>query len=111
MHYILEKLGRQQCYIMGDFNPDLLKHEKHPPTEQFLDMMYYNAYIPLINRPTRITKETSTLIDNIFTNNYDIEDSLYSGLLQTFGTRGGWEFNHSHGAGTSSPSHKQQVEE
>ena len=83
MHYILEKLGRQQCYIMGDFNLDLLKHEKHPPTEQFLDMMYSNAYIPLINRPTRITKETSTLIDNIFTNNYDIKDSLYSGILQT----------------------------
>ena len=82
MHYILEKLGRQQCYIMGDFNLDL-KHEKHPPTEQFLDMMYSNAYIPLINRPTRITKETSTLIDNIFTNNYDIKDSLYSGILQT----------------------------
>ena len=44
MHYILEKLGRQQCYIMGDFNLDLLKHEKHPPTEQFLDMMYANAF-------------------------------------------------------------------
>ena len=76
MHYNLEILGRQQCYIMGDFNLDLLKHEKHPPTEQFLDMMYANAFIPLINRPTRIIKETSTLIDNIFTNNYD-------GTLQT----------------------------
>ena len=83
MHYILEKLGRQQCYIMGDFNLDLLKHEKHPPTKQFLDMMNANAFIPLINRPTLITKKTSTLIDNIFMNNYDIKDSLYSGILQT----------------------------
>ena len=82
MHYILVKLGWHQCYIMGDFNIDL-KHEKHPPTEQFLDMMYANAFIPLINRPTRITKETSTLIDNIFTNNYDIKVSLYSGISQT----------------------------
>ena len=46
-------------------------------------MMYANAYIPLINRSTRITKETSTLIDKIFSNNYDIKDSLYSGILQT----------------------------
>ena len=84
MNYILEKLGRQSCYIMGDFNLDLLKHEKHPPTEQFLDMIYANAYIPLINRPTRITKETYTLIDNIFTNNYDIKYSLYFGILQTY---------------------------
>ena len=58
-------------------------YRANPPTEQFLDMVYANAFIPLINRPTRITKETSTLIDNIFTNNYDIKDSLYSGILQT----------------------------
>ena len=35
-----------------------------------------------------------------------------SGLTHDFWTRtGGWEFDHSHGAGTSSPSHWQQVEE
>ena len=25
MHYILEQLRRQPCYIIGDFHPDLLK--------------------------------------------------------------------------------------
>ena len=35
-----------------------------------------------------------------------------NGLTHDFRTRtGGWEFDHSHGAGTSSPSHWQQVEE
>ena len=35
-----------------------------------------------------------------------------NGLTHDFGTRtGGWEFDRSHGAGTSSPSHWQQVEE
>ena len=35
-----------------------------------------------------------------------------NGLTHDFWTRtGGWEFDHSHGAGTSSPSHWQQVEE
>ena len=45
--------------------------------------MYATAYIPLINRPARITKESCTLIDNIFMNNYDFKDSLYSGTIQT----------------------------
>ena len=45
--------------------------------------MYATAYIPLINCPTRITKETFTLIDTIFMNNYDFKDSLYSGTIQT----------------------------
>ena len=45
MHDILEKIAHHPCYIMGDFNLDLLKHELHRPTERFLDTMYANSYI------------------------------------------------------------------
>ena len=31
--------------------------------------MYSRMFFPLITRPTRITSNTATLIDNIFTNN------------------------------------------
>ena len=82
MHFVLEKIACQPCYIMGDFNLDLLKHELHPPTEKFLDTMYANSLIPVINRPTRVTKDTCTLIDNIFTNDYDIIDNHFYGILQ-----------------------------
>ena len=83
MHSILEKVTRYPCYIMGDFNLDLLKHDKHPPTEKFLDIMHANSFIPIINRPTRVTRDTCTLIDNIYTNNYNITNDNYSGLLTT----------------------------
>ena len=37
-------------------------------------MLHANSFISLINRPTRIKKESATLIDNIFTNGYiDLE--------------------------------------
>ena len=39
IHGILEKVANRPCYIMGDFNLDLLKHELHRPTEKFLDIM------------------------------------------------------------------------
>ena len=65
---------------MGDFNLDFLKHELHRPTERFLDTMYANSYIPIINRPTRVTRNTCTLIDNIFTNNYSINNQLFNGI-------------------------------
>ena len=64
MHSIIDKVASKPCYIMGDYNLDLLKHEIHHPTENFLDIMYANYFIPLRNRPTRINKESSTLIDN-----------------------------------------------
>ena len=82
MHDILEKIAHHPCYIMGDFNLDLLKHELHRPTERFLDTMYANSYIPMINRPTRVTRNTCTLIDNIFTNNYSINSQLFNGILK-----------------------------
>ena len=83
MHDILEKVTQYPCYIMGDFNLDLLKHDKHVPTEKFLDVMYANSSIPTINRPTRVTKDTCTLIDNIYTNHYNIKYDNYSGVLST----------------------------
>ena len=73
MHSILEKLTQYPCYIMGDFNLDLLKHDQHPPTEKFLKTMIANSFIQIINGPTRVTRDTCTLIDNIYTNNYDIK--------------------------------------
>ena len=69
------------CYLMGDFNLNLLNYHTHQFTGEFLDIMYSNMCFPLINRPTRITSNTATLIDNIFTNNLDTYS--FSGLLFT----------------------------
>ena len=68
---------------MGNFNLDLMKHDKHPPTEKFLDVMYANHLIPVINRPTRVSMNTCTLIDNIFTNQYDVRENQLHGILKT----------------------------
>ena len=40
--------------------------------------MYSCGLYPLINKPTRVTLDTATIIDNIYTNNIDIS---YSGIL------------------------------
>ena len=48
---IFEKTVHLHCYNMGDYNLDLMKHDKHPPTEKFIDLMYANSFIPIINRP------------------------------------------------------------
>ena len=43
--------------------------------------MFSRAFFPLIPRPTRITSNTASLIDNIFTN--DVTNCAVSGLLFT----------------------------
>ena len=77
------KNSHHSCYIMGDYNLDLLKHDKHPLTENFLDVIYAHSFIPVINRPTRVTMNTFTLIDNIFTNHHDVKEHQLHGILKT----------------------------
>ena len=55
-------------FLCGYFNIDILKHDSHSGTKHFVDTMYSLNLYPLINTPTRVTRESATLIDNIFTN-------------------------------------------
>ena len=68
-------------FVCGDFNIDLLKHETHNTTKEFLDTMYSLDLHPLIDKPTRITDNSTTLIDNniIFTN--ELRFNLISGIM------------------------------
>ena len=43
--------------------------------------MYSHTHLPLINRPTRVTATTATLIDSIFTNNIDSKHDSLSGIF------------------------------
>ena len=60
--------GNKQCYIMGDFNLDLLQYNDNVLTQEFVNHLFSYAFYPLISKPTRITSHTATLVDNIFTN-------------------------------------------
>ena len=82
---ILDKLHKENktIYIMGDFNINLMNSDTHTPTGSFLDLMYSNMLFPLITRPTRVTANSATLIDNIFTNNTCGTGSLIQGVFVT----------------------------
>ena len=52
--------------IIGlDHNLDFTNHTKHPPTKEFIDTNLDRNLIPIITKPTRITRNCASLIDNI----------------------------------------------
>ena len=52
--------------IIGmDHNLDLLKSSWHMDTQKFIELNLESNLLPCITRPTRITKSTATLIDNV----------------------------------------------
>ena len=67
------------CYLCGDLNIYLLKFENHKKTKDFIESLFSIGMFPQINRPSRITEYSATLIDNIFTN--DIASYKVNGLL------------------------------
>ncbi len=58
--------------ICGDFNVNLLRIDTNSCVSSFVDIMYSNSFFPNIHWPTRVTRQSATLIDNIFCNNPDI---------------------------------------
>ena len=61
---------------MGVYNINLLNVHTHMPTADFIDIMYSYSFFPLITKPTRVTGNTATLIDNIFCNDVDCLDMM-----------------------------------
>ena len=59
------KKAKADLIIGTDHNLDFLKSDKHSQTQNYLGQILESELIPCITRPTRITKSSATLIDNI----------------------------------------------
>ena len=65
---------------LGDFNIDLLKCDSNENVSDFLDIVLYSTnLLPNITYPTRLTSQSQTLIDNIFSS--IINDDCIAGNL------------------------------
>ena len=75
---MVKQLNRSS-YICGDYNIDLLKIKTNKHFNDFFDNLISFGFFPKITLPTRFTEQSSTLIDNVFSNN--IEEREISGIL------------------------------
>ena len=69
LEILFEKLrnDNKNRYIGGDFNINLLNYPNDGNVSQFIKRFLSLSIYPTINRPTRVSKSTNTLIDCIFT--------------------------------------------
>ena len=71
----MEKISKENklIFLIGDFNINLLNHESHGETNDFINTMISHYLLPRILHPTRVTDHSATVIDNIFSNNTSYE--------------------------------------
>ena len=55
-------------FLCEDFNINLLDYKLNNHTQHFVDLLFSLSLFPLINRPTRLSNQHASIIDNIFTN-------------------------------------------
>ena len=81
LNLLLAKLSKekQRDFLLGHFNVDLSKYEQHSPTNEFLDSLASSMFLPCIIQPARVTFNSKTIIDNIFSN--IISTDIISGNL------------------------------
>ena len=66
---------RLHTYLCGDYNIDLLKIFRKNQYNVFFENLIAAGFQPKISLPTRLTDHSATLIDNIFCNQIDNNES------------------------------------
>jgi len=80
----LEKIEdvNKNCIILGDFNIDLLN--KTPAIQEFINNVEFRNFRQLIDKPTRVFKNSSTLIDHIYLKSDNQDSYLYDVISNSF---------------------------
>ena len=62
---------RVKTFIMGDLPINNIGLQSFTTRRNFINQMISKKFLAIINRPTRVTPQSCTLIDNIFCNRVD----------------------------------------
>ena len=67
---LFDQLSKENktIFFLGDFSINLLNYDIYPPTNEFLDSLSSHYFLPHILQLSRVTANSKTLIDNIFSN-------------------------------------------
>ena len=60
----------------------MLDHRTSTKVKNYLNLTFQNFLIPVINKPTRITKTNATLIDHILTNDF-VNTNSSTGIVRS----------------------------
>ena len=72
----------KSVYFIGDININIFDYDVNKHINNFFNVFFQSGYIPLINKPTRVTKNSATSIDQIFTNEF-LTTKIKTGIFKT----------------------------
>ena len=80
--FVKAQKSNKPIYLLGDFNLNVLEYDSNTKVKGFLNLLFQNSFIPVINKPTRVTRNTATAIDHIITNSF-ISSDFHTGIIKS----------------------------
>ena len=72
----------KKVHLFGDFNFDLLKLNDNAYVKQLVNLFHSNNFFNIINKPTRVTATSATVIDHLWSNN--VVNCVNKGIFYEF---------------------------
>ena len=76
------KTTDKTCFLVGDLNLNLIDYQSNAKFRDFVNLIFQHSLVPIVNKPTRVTKNNATLIDYIISNSFMDQENL-TGILKT----------------------------
>ena len=75
-------MPNKAAFLLEDFNLNVLDYNTNKVVKNFFNLVFQNGFLPLIQRPTRVTRTSATTIDHILTNTV-LENKIQPGIIKT----------------------------
>ena len=75
------KNNRKDLYIERDMNLNLRDHSTNSKVKGYLNIVFENLLIPIVIKPTRVSKPNATIIDHILTNSF-LNTNCSTGIIK-----------------------------
>ena len=75
-------MSNKAAFLLRDFNLNALDYDTKEVVKSFSNLVFQNRVLPLIQRPMRVTRTSTTAIDYVLTNRV-LENKIQSGIIKT----------------------------
>ena len=75
-------MSNKAAFLLRDFNLNVLDYGTEEVVKSFSNLFFQNGFLPLIQRPTRVTRTSTTAIDYILPNRV-LENKIQSDIIKT----------------------------
>ena len=79
---VKSKTTDKTCFPVGDLNLNLIDYQSNAKVRNFVNLIFQHSFVPIVNKPTRVTKSNATLVDYIITNSF-IDQENFTGIIKT----------------------------